>query len=549
MADGDRERLCAAAAVAVPLLALIATAPFGAHPVNDDWQMYWSAFRFATEGDVRVPDYSAMGAVGWTVPAGAVAAIAGQSFVLMRALTMATLAVAGWAAWRLAREFGIRPAAALGVSLAITLSPILFWLSTTFMTDAPFHALWLLSLLCLSRGLRTGRTGEFALGAAAAVWAAWIRLPIAAVPLALIAAAWLARGDAATRRRAVFAAVAALLAGVGGFLAWYLFVHGPTAAFREKSGLDVVRMAHAVPSGAFACVAYAGFLLLPLAPAALARSRDGRRGAAIAAGVAAAVALVHAKTGFLGAIHKSMPYLPNVAFNLGLGPVTLTDVYREGGAPPVTAPAAVQVALGVAFAALGAALAWLALRRAVAAVRFRDARVVLLAGAVVLYLGAAILFTKDDAPLFDRYLVPMAAPLAVLLLAPRGAGDDAPLPGRVRIAGAVLLAGVAAFAVLGTRDHHRFNDARFDLAGEAVRRAGSTRRVDGGFEFNCWHDFEAWRRGDFVRAPGWKGWYVEDPEFVVASRERPGYDVVDRRRLFAVVGLRRWDLLLLRRRP
>src|SRR5262245_33373246 len=109
MAESDRERLCAGAAVVVPLLALVATAPFGAHPVNADWQTYWSAFRFAATGEVRVPDYSAMGAVGWTVPAGAVA---GASFVLRRVLTMATLGVAGWAAWRLAREFGVRPGAA-----------------------------------------------------------------------------------------------------------------------------------------------------------------------------------------------------------------------------------------------------------------------------------------------------------------------------------------------------------------------------------------------------------------------------------------------------
>src|SRR5262245_28964720 len=211
MEPGDRERLYTVAAVAVPVLALIATAPFGAHPVNDDWQMYWSAFRCAASGEARVPDYSAMGAVGWTVPAGAVVAVLGQGFVLLRVLTMATLGVAGWAAWRLAREYGVRPGAALCVSLTVTLSPVLFWLSSTFMTDAPFHALWLLSLLFFSRGLRTGRVADFALGTAASVWAAWIRLPVAAVPLALLAAAWLDRRDAAIRRRATIAAAAALL--------------------------------------------------------------------------------------------------------------------------------------------------------------------------------------------------------------------------------------------------------------------------------------------------------------------------------------------------
>jgi hypothetical protein len=549
MAETDRARLCAAAAVALPVLGLLAAAPFGAHPVNDDWQMYSSAFGFASSGEARVPEYSAMGAVGWTVPAGVAAAVFGKSFVLLRLLTMATLPVAGWAAWRLARDFAVGPLAALFVSLTVSMSPVLFWLSSTFMTDAPFHALWILSLLFLCRGLRSGRGCDFVLGTAAAVWAAWIRLPVAAIPLALLAAAGLCRADATLRRRALLASAAALAVGVGGFLVWYECVHGATGAFRAKSDFDVVRMARAVPPGVFACAAYAGFFLLPLAPAALARRDDGRRGAAIAAAVAAAVALLHAKTGFLGAIHKSMPYLPNVAFNLGLGPMTVTDVAREGGAPPVTMPAAVQVAFGVAFATIGAALAWLAARRAVAAVRARDPRSALLAGAVALYAGAAILFTKDHAPLFDRYLVPITAPLSVLLLAPRDAESGAQVPRSVRIASGALLASLAAFAVAGTRDHHRFNDARFELAADAVRRAGTTRRVDGGFEFNCWHDYEAWRRGEFVRSPGWKGWYVEDPEYVVATRERTGYEVVGRRPLFAVVGLTRWDLLLLRRRP
>jgi 4-amino-4-deoxy-L-arabinose transferase-like glycosyltransferase len=549
MAESSGERRCALAAALLPASCLLATTPFGAHPVDDDWQMYWSAFRFARLGEVRILDYSAMGMVGWSVPGGVVAACVGESFVALRLLSMACLVFTGWATFRLAREFGVRPIAALATSAVVSTSPVLFWLSTSFMTDAPWHALWVASLWLFARGLRTNATRDFALGAAAAVWAAWIRIPIAAAPIALVAAVFAARSASDARRRPALAAVAVLLLGVAGFFAWYRFVHGPTGAYRYKSAVDVAQMARTLPCGVFACAAYAGLFLLPLAPVALARFGAARRGAAVVAAAFAAVALLQAKTGLLAGIHKSMPYLPNVAFNLGLGPMTLTDVYREGAAPPVVLPAVVQVALGVACAALGGALLFLVARRVAEAVRSRDdAPVVFLAASVVLYLGSAVLFSKDSAPLFDRYLVPMTAPLAVLLVA-RRRGDEPSSPSTaVRAACGTLLAACAAFAVLGTRDYHRMTEARFDLADEALRLAGSPRRVDAGFEFDCWHNYEAAGRGEFTPAQGWKGWLVEDPQYVVAAHERPGYDVVDRRSLFSVVGLTRWNLLLLRRR-
>jgi 4-amino-4-deoxy-L-arabinose transferase-like glycosyltransferase len=543
-----RDRVCAFAAALLPAICLLATTPFGAHPVDDDWQMYASAFGFARTGALRIPDYSAMGMVGWTAPAGVLAACVGESFVALRVLSMACLVFAGWATYRFARDFDVRPVPALLVSVMVTTSPVLFWISTSFMTDAPFHALWVASLWLFARGLRTNSVRDFSLGAFAAAWAAWIRIPIAAVPPALVGAVFAVRCAQTTRRRATVAAAAVLVFGVAGFFAWYRFAHGETGAYAYKAAVDPGQMASTTPGGAFACVAYAGFYLLPLAPVAIARAGVARRGAGVCAAAFAAVALVQAKTGVFADVHKSMPYLPNVAFNLGLGPMTLTDVYREGAPPPVVWPGAVQIAFGVACAAVGGALLWLVARRVVDAVRGRvDARTLFVATSVVLYLGAAILFTKKSAPLFDRYLVPMTAPLAVLLAAPRRSDETTPST-IVRVACGALLAASTAFAVLGTRDYHRFTEARFDLADEALRLAGSPRRVDAGFEFDCLHNYDAAARGEFTPAAGWKGWLVEDPQYVVAAHERPGYDVVDRRALFATVGMKRWDLLLLKRR-
>jgi 4-amino-4-deoxy-L-arabinose transferase-like glycosyltransferase len=492
-----------------------------------------------------------MGMVGWTVPAGGVVAAAGESYLLPRLLAMATLAVTGWAAFRLARDAGLRAGPALAASLTVSFCPVLFWLSTTFMTDAPWHMLWTLSLWLTARGLRTGSGPAFAAGAAAAAWAAWIRVPAAAIPLAAVAAVFLARTTPSLRRRAALASAAVLMLGVGGFMLWYRFVHGETGAFRAKSEADPGAMLRFLPGGVFACVAYAGFFLAPLAPIAIAGAGRWRRGALVAAAIVLVVAAIQAKTGFLPGVHKTMPYLPNVAFNLGLGPLTVTDVLREGGAPPVTVPGWTQLIAGAAAAAAGAALLWIAGARLVATARRRDDPTVLFLGlAAVLYLGAAVLFTKPSAPLFDRYLVPMIAPIAIVLLAPRSDDTNA-VPRRSATPGiltGVLLALFAAFALLGTRDYHRFAAARAELIDAALAAGGTTRTIDGGFEFNCGHNYEAAGRGEFVPSKAWKGWLVGDPVLVVSTRGRAGYDVVARRPVRSTLTFSTWDLLLLRRR-
>src|SRR6185436_19839658 len=120
MPSDRRDVACAVAAALAPALCLAIVAPFGAHPVNDDWQSYWSAFHFARTGEARVLDYSAMGMVGWTVPAGLVARWFGESFVAMRMLSAAALVFSGWATFRLARELGARPVAALAASLVVS---------------------------------------------------------------------------------------------------------------------------------------------------------------------------------------------------------------------------------------------------------------------------------------------------------------------------------------------------------------------------------------------------------------------------------------------
>lgn len=530
----------------VPALLLLAAWPFGATRVNDDWQMYLSAFRFAREGEVFIPNYSAMGMVGWTVPVGALLGLVGESFLLPRLLTMATIPLTGLFAYLAAREWRVGRGDALLVSIAVSTSPVLFWLSTSFMTDAPWHCAWVGAIWLWSRALRTGRLLDWVGGAALVAWASWVRIPVVALPLAATCALlWC--GSRVRRGSGVWASVTgSFVLGAVAFSLWYRWGHGPTDAYGYKSEFSIELMASYAPGALFATVVYAGVFLFPLLPLVWPAERSERRAALGCGAVAGALALAQAKFGFLTGVTKSMPYLMNVLYDLGLGPLTLTDTAREGGPPPVDLPGLVQVGVGVGAAALGGALVCLLVRRTWGAVtERRSPQVVLVAGALVLYAGAAILFSKPRAPLFDRYLVALALPAALLLLRPSPDPDSAPVSRGRRMWAAVLVAVVALFSVAGTWDYHRFNDARFRLGRRALELTGDTTRVDAGAEFNLFHNYQLSHTGQFEHPQWWKGWLAY-PEYVVATREREGFEVVDREPLFNLVGLHRWDLLLLR---
>jgi hypothetical protein len=250
------------------------------------------------------------------------------------------------------------------------------------------------------------------------------------------------------------------------------------------------------------------------------------------------VALVHAKSGFLAGAAKTFPYLGNLLFNAGLGPITLVDA-RESRLVFASLPGTIQLGITMVAVVLGALLVTHLGRRTEPPARALSRLVIL---AVVLYMLPLILTTRARSPLFDRYLLPLLPLLAGMTM------SRSVVVGGTRwvlAASAALL--LFAVGVVGTRDYHRWNEARWDLCALAEESGGTPKTIDGGFEYSGWHNGIEAYFGNFRRAGNWRGWWVEDPVWVVGVRRRPGYEVVASRRVLLWLGLAEADLILSRR--
>ena len=127
--------------------------PIGDFPLDDDWTYALPVLWLVERGRLGFTQQNAAfftqllwGSV-WT-------AVAGFSYTVLRFSTLATAAVALVATYLAGREVGFsRPLAAIAVGLLL-INPVFVSLANTFMTDVPFLALMMVSVLLLLRGLK-----------------------------------------------------------------------------------------------------------------------------------------------------------------------------------------------------------------------------------------------------------------------------------------------------------------------------------------------------------------------------------------------------------
>lgn len=371
----------------------------------------------------------------------------------------AALAVLALAA--LARRLGpgLGRWTALLAASAWLANPISMLSATSFMTEIPATLFTALSLAGFARWSDEDRHPPLALwGAAAAAVAAFsVRQTSALLVPAMLAGSLLLRGRS---RRAGLAA--ALAAGMGDLLVWAYRSSLPLATIRPmramlvqggagEAGLQAAR--HLLEG-----LALSGLLLAPLA--FLVGPRRWRVTAAAGAALAAAA-------GILG----GAPPLPgNVLTSWGLAPDLLPP---HGALTPALPPIAswlllVAGCLGAAVILSG--LDWGGLLR-----RPGAAAVAVTAGGM---LAAAAVLAHP----FDRYLIPvlaLAGPLAA-------AGRHSPGRRRHRLAWACLAA-LTLWGAWGSRTVHQRQDEIWSVAQQVVAGGIPADRVDGGFEWNLWH--------------------------------------------------------------
>lgn len=500
--------------------------PNGNFPLNDDWNYARSVKALLDEQKLIITHWSLAAslphiALGWLA-----SKIAGFSFDALRTVSMIGGFVSGILTYFIAARAGASRFYALLASALWLTNPLVFSLSTTFMTDVTFIMLAAITIALCTRMIFAHAIGwrDIAIATVLAALLCLTRQTGLVIPIALLLAtrfngkAWLP----------LVTAIAAVVA----FQTWLNTAVGPLHSYvveqewlRQLVARGPAFIMSNTMSNLICAFVYLGLFLFPFFIAgypAFLRSLTGteKRSALIMFTepvILLAVGLI--------LTHSIMPLVDNVLFDLGLGPILL-----GGGMKPhyFTAPKWFWVLIttcGVIGA--GALLSLLVLLAA----RIVDKKSTLntpqrtfysfLLATFVMYL-AVIGFRG----FFDRYLI---FPLFLLLPIVASTAPALP-PGRMQVAKPLAMLFVLLFAVFGiagTHDYFDWNRARWQAAHDLVDVQGiSPMEIDGGLEFNGWYGYDPKYRdsGGIVLL----GDMRHNNEYVIAMQPLSNYEVLSR---------------------
>ena len=544
--------------LAIFAISLAAIQPWGNYPLNDDWQYARASKLFAETGTIQIDTPVAPALVGQLFLAYPIIRLFGMSHAFLRILTLCMAALCLFCMNRLLTLGGLKPRQRLFALLVLLFNPLFLYFSTTFMTELyGFVPALVAAVIYFEQRHRFGQAFEdrrsFFYVAACwitvalfSVFSFWTR-QFAALVFPAIVVTWMLtvpRGHRLKERRLVAVSCLIFVAGVSGYFAWVRMSGNLSFAFSDplERMLQVDRLAWRVQTGA-AAVYFAGFFLPMLVLAA--RRKWSDMGSYTAGALFLAYAFVtsswfrsHAPSDFVfdGWMHRVFPYLTNVIYRTGIGPITLDDVYHQ--AEPDRPQWNSHVWLFIEWTFLIGTLLWgFASRRVWSLLKSSKSETLTREMAVFSLLWAAaswiVTVQAYRLEIFDRYYCPALMSLSILvpLLLNTVEESTRELWGWEHGLAALCTLAMAWYSIAGLHDQFRWNDARWNLANFAFSQGISPANLAAGFEVNGWKNYDNWRqRNEGTACRGScrsckDDWFCTDDSYAIGMNNRVGYEV------------------------
>ena len=523
--------------VAIWIVVALLIDPRGEFPLADDWAYSAAVKTLLGGGGIRLSGWGAANIIAQIFWGALFCLPFGFSFTALRISTLVLGLTGVLGLYGLLREGDADHGTALFGALLLAFNPLYLVLSYTFMSDVPFTAVSALSFYFLVRGMRKSSGVEMAAGLLLACVALLIRQTGLAIFMGF-GVAYLAKYG--LRLQKVFLAAVSVACGFAVQILWHHFLtsrHILPALYDVQSTFVLSPRSyvswHAIAPFARGLVilsVYLGLFLFPLilliGPRklkALCRSR-----------VVSLMTLVFAVMGAYVLRHRRMPLLPNVLYDLGLGPATLRDTYILR-LPSLPTAGKISCFVVTFLGFVGAVVLVEATLLAIGKTRKflpipagkRELLVILLASGLIYLVPISILTLTGMATgmVFDRYvlfLVPLGIVILFLLVSDVGPAKAGSLTMPLAVASLILY---GAFSIAGTHDYLSWNSARWqalnNLETEEPVRPDD---IDGGFEFNGWYLYDS----NYRASPGKSWWWVARDDFMIAFGPVPGFTEMKR---------------------
>jgi hypothetical protein len=527
--------------------------PVGNFPLNDDWCFGRVVHSLVVDGSLRFPKAGAPSLIAQALWGVIFCIPFGFSFTALRMSTLVLGLVGVLATYYMLREIKAARAFAVTGSLLIAINPLYYVLSNSFMTDVPFYAFAMLSVLFFIRGIKRESTSNLVGATALACVATLTRQIGILIPICFVIAFTLKNGlNKKTLFKALLPALIVLVVHISYTKLVELLAIGSSHAFRHKTDMLLNRLVH--PNfesfGSFVNMSiytalYLGLFLLPLL---LIKISVGwpvltRRKKVTMVSISSVVFVLTIL--FLVLKGRIMPVAGNVLYDIGLGPPLLHDTYILK--LPHLPRAPVLVWLAVTFAAItGASLLTenvisvipsLLSRRKLCSNCTNDKWLIAFFLSFCVFYSGLIGLTR----LFDRYLL-FFLPMLMGIISCSINYAEFRINRRTFCAVFCIMAVFVLFTVAGTHDYLAWNKARWKALDYLVGPEHiHPRRIDGGYEFNGWH-----QNPDSPAKPI-REWWVYEDDYIISFGPVTGYEEVKSYSYSRWLPVGRGNILILRR--
>jgi hypothetical protein len=246
-------------------------------------------------------------------------------------------------------------------------------------------------------------------------------------------------------------------------------------------------------------------------------------------------------------VKKTVPLLPNIFYNFGLGVPTLRDVHLLGLPHLPALPSYVWImitGLAVISSSLlaGMVVCWfIKLKRTYTddSKKIKDRIAFFTLAAGFLYIIPNVVTIT-----FDRYLIPLI-PLGVLFLVLLEKDTNIKPVVPIKVSSKVIFVLFTLFSITATHDYLAWNRARWQALNHLTQQEQlSPEEIDGGFEFNGWYLYDY----DYQEHSDKSWWWVIDDEYLVSFGPVEGYYEIDRYEFTRWLPPRKDYIFLLHRR-
>jgi hypothetical protein len=579
------------------ILCIVAADPRGEFPLNDDWSYIRTAFSLGSGRGLRIDPWSAPSLVGQALYGGLLVKLFSPDFLVLRLSTILLSCGTALLLWAASLRMGLRRDYACVLLLAWLCNPIQFNLSFTWMTEIPFLFFIGLAVYLAILYFETQKPGRLILSAAVLGYTYMIRQTALLFILALLCGILTdsRRGFGARIRHCGMAGGASGIF-IAGYYAWVLTHGGATAAVHRKFELLDYLTARQLAGNSYGMLFYLAFMTLPVLLILIPSMKRmiGAIGVKPGAGIVLAWTIaalagvwwfeaqyIHAQYLPSTAYHARMPYLLNVLYDTGLGPITLDPAYFGPSPTPIYPEIwigiTVLVAAGAIILGSSVTIALIGWLRACAEITShsaagpqalapecevisaqalrngrspgRRALFTFLGMSFLLLVLFEIVFSHiQEGGLFDRHILGAAFPLALWLGLIFGSGEKeerrATAGGLPLAAAGIVLAALMLFSVGATHDYMAWNRIRWDMGRELLAQGVNPLTIVGGFEFNAWENYDTFlARGNIAHTHHW--WY-DSRDYLISMSLQVGCDVLQKREYYSWVHRRPVPLYLLR---